>query len=319
MIRPFDLRDIPLIARLENSGTSLCNELALTHGLHPLRAALAGYLSLHTRGAHTCIACGETEAEGFAQMRLQKERGVMIHIAPSLSHASAAATWGNLLDSMAKKAGNLGLHQFIAEVPAEGVELDVLRQAGLVLYLRQDILCLASPELRPDLPGDLPSLRRAASVDTWAVQQLYYNTAPRLAQMAEVVPQVKESGPVQGYVLEEEREIMAYLEIRRGSLGAWFNIMIHPQAETCAQHVLANGLLLLGEDWNRPIYCCVRRYQEWLWEPLIALGFEPFTSSAVLVKRLVVPATEPSPARTAALEAHAQMASPITRAASGNE
>ena len=37
------------------------------------------------------------------------------------------------------------------------------------------------------------------------------------------------------------------------------------------------------------MYCCVRRYQEWLWRPLESLGFELFGSMAVMVKRLVVP------------------------------
>ncbi len=313
MIRLFNLRDIPLVARLENSGVPLCNELALVHGLHPLRLALTGYFSLHRREIHTCVAPGGAAPAGFAQMRSRGERGVMMHIAPSLSVREAESTWCALLDNMAATAGAHGLQHFIAEAPPDGAELDVLRRAGFVVYLRQDVLWLVRRKMA--LTANPPLLREATPLDTWAVQQLYYNTVPRLAQLAETAPCIQPSGAMHDYVLEEAGEVTAYLQIRRGPGGAWFNVMIHPQAETCAQQVLEYGLVLLGEPWHEPVYCCVRRYQEWLWEPLLALEFKPFISSVVLVKRLVAPIAEPEPSLSAALEAHAHVTSPVARAA----
>lgn len=292
----------------------LCNELALTRGKHSLRSALTGYFSLYRRGAHTCVAFGQGTSEGFAQMRSQGERGVMTCIAPPLSCADAAVTWEHLLDAMAQIAGHLGLQQLVAEAPDDGAELDVLRRAGFSVYLRQDILRLPSPRAE-SVTGSL-SLREAASLDAWAIQQLYYNTTPRLAQLAEAMPSLRRSGVARGYVLVEDGELTAYLEIRCGPVGAWFNVMIHPEAETCAQQVLAQGLGLLGAQWDKPVYCCVRRYQEWLWDPLLALGFEPFISSLMLVKRLVVPVTEPTLAP--ALEAH-KFTSPAVRSATSDK
>lgn len=315
MVRLFDLRDISLVARLENKGGPLCSELALARGLYPLQSALAGYLSLHRRGAYTSIAFGGAGPEGFTQMRLRRECGVLTYIAPRLTYAGAGSTWFDLLEAMSATAGRLGLHYVVAEAPAEGAELAVLRQAGFALYLRQDILRLAP---RVELPAQPARLRPAVSDDAWAIQQLYYNTAPRLAQLVEAFPQAGLSRAVRGYVLEEAGEVMAYLQVHRGPLGAWFDVMIHPQAETSARHVLAHGLLALGEDWSKPVYCCVRRYQEWLREPLMALGFESFASSVVLGKRLVVPVAESELARVAALETH-HVTSPVVRAARPDE
>jgi hypothetical protein len=315
MIHPFYLQDIPLLTRLGNGGTSLCNELALTHGQHPLRSALTGYFSLYRRGVHTCVTSEQEGHEGFAQMRPQGERGVMTCIAPLLSGGDAAATWGHLLDAMAEMAGRLGLQQLVAEAPDEGAELETLRRAGFSVYLRQDILRLASPGAEP-AAGSL-SLREATPLDAWAIQQLYYNITPRLAQLAEAMPPHWRSGVAREYVLVEDGELTAHLEIQCGSKGAWFNVMIHPEAETCARQVLAQGLALLGKPWDKPVYGCVRRYQEWLRDPLMALGFEPFISSTVLVKRLVVPVVEP--ALSPALEAQAKFTSPAVRSATSDK
>jgi len=121
---------------------------------------------------------------------------------------------------------------------------------------------------------------------------LYLNIAPKLAQQAEVPPHVHHSSAARGYVLEEGGEVSAYLDVRSGPAGALLSAIIHPQAESCAQSIIAQGIALLGERKSLPVHWCVRRYQEWLWGPLQALGFEPLTSAAVMVKRLVVPAAE---------------------------
>lgn len=318
MVHSFDLRDIPLVTRLEGKGTPLCNELALTRGVHPLRAALAGYVALRKHRTHTCVAAGEAGLEGFAQMKLHPpgEHGFLTYLAPALTTQTASSVWSCLLDALVVRGGELGVQQLIAEVADEGVELDALRQAGFAVYNRQDILRRAPTAVLPELPpGDLPALRPATPTDTWAVQQLYYNTVPRLAQLAESVPSIGQAS----YVLAEAGELMAYLDMRAGPLGVWLGVMIHPQAEAYARHVLRYGLKLAAErHGGKPVYCCVRRYQEWVREPLLALGFEPFIASVVLVKRLVAPAAEPERAPAHALEARAKIVSPLTRIIAAN-
>jgi hypothetical protein len=298
MIRPFDLRDVSLIAQLENQGTPLFSELALTRGTRPLQSALTGFLSLHNRGDYTVVS---PDSGGFAQMRPRANvpRAIATFIAPGLAAGNGMAdVWTQLLESLATTAGELGLQQLVAEVPDVGPEITVLHRAGFAIMLHQDILRFkAGSSVEP--PG-APSLRPCVEADTWGTQQLYLNTAPRLAQQAEALPRPHRTGATRSYVLEENGEVMAYLEIRRGASGAWLNTIIHPQAEQHARGVIALGLARLGRRWSAPVYCCVRRYQDWLGHPLQSLGFEPFCSTAVMVKRLVVPVVEPERVPSAA-------------------
>jgi hypothetical protein len=311
MIRPFDLRDVSLVAQLENQGTPLYSELALTRGTRPLQSALTGFFSLHNRGDYTFVS--PDSPGGFAQMRRRATapRAIVTFIAPGLAAGNEVAdVWTQLLESLATAAGELTLQQLVAEVPEEGPEITVLHRAGFAIMLRQDILRFkADSAVEP--PSDT-SLRPCVETDAWGIQQLYLNTAPRLAQQAEVLPRPHRSGATRSYVLEENGEVMAYLEIRRGASGAWLNTVVHPQAEQHARDVIALGLARLGRRWSAPVYCCVRRYQDWLGHPLQSLGFEAFSSTAVMVKRLVVPVVEPERAPSAAsVLVHSKVTTPV--------
>ncbi len=308
MIRPFDLLDVPLIAQLENQGTPLSSD-ALTRGTRPLQAALANFFSLRSRGEYTLVM--PNRPAGFAQMRPRKTapRAILTYIAPGLDAGNGVAeVWAQLLESLATTAGELGLHHLVAEVLEDSAEVSVLHRAGFAIFLRQDILRLKGEATV--LPCQEPALRPCVDSDLWGIQQLYLNTVPRLAQQAQVPPHIHHSSAARGYVLEEGGEVMAYLEIRRGAAGALFNTILHPQAEQHARSLIAQGLTLLGARWSLPVYCCVRRYQEWLWEPLEALGFELFSSTAVMVKRLVVPAAETERVPTPVL-VHSKMTTPV--------
>jgi len=299
MIRPFDLLDVPLLAQLESQGTPLFSEYALTRKTRPIQAALAGFFSLNSRGVYTVVA--PNPPAGFAQMRTRATgpRAIVTFIAPGLAAGNETAdVWAQLLEALEVAAGEMGLHRLVAEAPEDGPEVTALRRAGLAVLLRQDILRRKTDSL-VESPDEF-ALRPCTDLDNWGIQQLYTNTAPQLAQQAEMPPRAHHSGPLRGYVLEEGGEVIAYLEIRRGPAGAWFNTFVHPQAEQYARRVIACGLTLLGPRWSAPVYCCARRYQEWLREPLQSLGFELFNSTAMMVKRLVVPAAEPERAPSAA-------------------
>jgi len=291
MIRSFDLLDVPLVAQLESQGTPLSSD-ALTRGTRPLYAALANFFSLHSRGEYTLVM--PNRPPGFAQMRPRKTapRAAVTYIAPGLAAGNGVAElWAQLLESLAAAAGELGLQQLVAEVPEDSHEVTALHRAGFAIFLRQDILRLKGKIIVQ--PPNGITLRLCTDADLPEVQQLYLNTVPRLAQQAEVPPHIHHSGTARGYVMEEGSEAVAHLEVRRGAAGALFNTIIHPQAEQHAREIVAQGLTLLGPQWSLPVYCCVRRYQEWLWDPLASLGFELCSSTAVMVKRLVVPIAEP--------------------------
>ena len=305
MIRTFDLRDLALVSQIENQGTPLYAELALTRHPRPLQSALAGFFSLSGHGLRTYVLREDNDASklcGLIQLRDRRDRkfSAITFVAPAVQvNHHSHEIWEHLLDHAAVQTGKLGVHHIIAEVPDESAAIEVLHRAGYAIYVRQDIYWLDRPR---DTVLAEPLLRACQSSDEWGVHQLYHNILPRLAQLADGAPRMYRSGAVRGYVLEDRQEITAYLQVRRGPDGAWFSLLVHPKAEARAAAIVEYGLSLFGSNWNAPIYCGVRRYQEWLSRPLESLGFEAHSSTVIMVKHLVSMIQEPETAKVPALE-----------------
>ncbi len=305
MIRTFDLRDLALVSQIENQGTPLYAELALTRHPRPLQSALAGFFSLSGHGLRTYVLRednDECKLCGVIQLRDRRDRkySIITFVAPAVQvNHHTRDIWERLLDHAAAQTGKLGVQHIVAEVPDESETIEVLHRAGYAIYVRQDIYRLSQPR---DTVLAEPLLRACQSSDEWGVHQLYHNTVPRLAQLTDGAPRMYRSGAVRGYVLEDQQEVAAYLQVRRGPDGAWFNLLVHPRAEARAAAILEYGLSLFGPNWNAPIYCGVRRYQEWLSHPLKSLGFEPYGSTVIMVKHLVSLIQEPEAAMTPGLE-----------------
>ena len=302
MIRTFDLRDVALVSQIENQGTPLYAEWALTRHPRPLQSALAGFFSLSGHGLRTYVLRednDECKLCGLIQLRDRRDRkfSAITFIAPAAQ--VMPDVWERLLDYAAAQTGKLGVQHIVAEVPDESEAVEVLHHAGYAIYVRQDIYRLSRAR---DTVLAEPLLRACQSNDEWGVHQLYHNIVPRLAQLADSAPRMYRSGAVRGYVLEDQQEIVAYLQVRRGPDGAWFNLLVHPRAEARAAAIVEYGLSLFGSTWNAPIYCGVRRYQEWLSHPLESLGFEQHGSTVVMVKHLVNLIQEPEAAKVPGLE-----------------
>ena len=290
MIRTFDLRDLALVSQIENQGAPLYAELALTRHPRPWQSALAGFFSLSGHGLRTYVLREDNDECkwcGLIQVRDRRDRkfSIITFIAPAVQvNHHTHEIWDRLLEYVAAQTGKLGVQHIIAEVPDESEAIEVLRRAGYAIYVRQDIYRLGRPR---DTVLAEPLLRACQSGDEWGVHQLYHNTVPRLAQLADGAPRIYRSGAVRGYVLEDQQEIAAYLQVRRGPDGAWFSLLVHPRAEERATAIIEYGLSLFGSNWNAPIYCGVRRYQEWLSHPLESLGFAHHGSTVIMVKHLV--------------------------------
>ena len=290
MIRTFDLRDVALVSQIESQGTPLYAELALTRHPRPLQAALAGFFSLSGHGLRTYVLredFDESKLGGLVQLRDRADRkySIVTFIAPAVQvNHHTHEIWSRLLDHAAVQTGKLGVHHLVVEVPEDSEAIEVLHRAGFAIYVRQDIYRLTKTR---DTVLAEPLLRVCQPGDEWGVHQLYHNTVPRLAQLADGAPRMYRSGAVRGYVLEDDQEITAYLQVRRGPDGAWFNLLVHPRAEARAAAIVEHGLSQFGDNWTAPVYCGVRRYQEWLSRPLEGLGFEHYGSTVIMVKHLV--------------------------------
>lgn len=319
MIRPFNLRDLPLVHRLSELGVSLHTESALTKNLHPTRGALfslvggdfptyvwksdknglAGFIQLYLEeeSAHAHILYLSSTSDGHIAAETNGVTGAEGQVERPYQVNENA--WLPLLDQAVIEAGQRGIHSLVAEVDEVSEELPVLRRAGFVVYTRQDVWMLNPGEVvKPD--KEITILRPRQAEDDWDIQLLYANTVPRLVQLVEPMPPLQEGT---GWVLHEENELAAFVHIHVGPLGTWLRLFIHPSAEAQAEQIITAVVRQNLAAAARPIYCCVRRYQSWVQHALERSGFTLWGSQAVMVKHIVQKATKPLTDLSTALEA----------------
>ena len=325
MGKPLDVRDLLVVSRLQNQGMPLGLEEALTQTYRPLLAALVGYLPIEGIGVFTYV-CDEVEEsqrmKGFAQVRTRKggSEANVVYLTPSPSAAGDAKTlWCRLLEKLCLEAGEQGIHRIFARLPEDGPEVEAFQQVGFSIYTREDVFRLV--QIPPDLVHP-KTVRPQQPTDSWGLQGLYADVAPRLVQRAENIT-VREwettSGPWprqarrEGYVLEDKGEIIGYLRIRQGQTGHWLEMLLHPQAYERADELVEQSLSLLTEYPPRPIYCCVRRYQGGLRAPLEARGLHQFASQCVMMKYTAVLIKKPALKLIPTLEKRAEAVTPMMK------
>lgn len=327
MSKSLDVRDLFLVSKLQNQGTLLNPEEALTQTYRPLLAALAGCLPLQGIGVRTYV-CDEVEENrrmaGFAQVRLRRgsPKADVVYLTPSLSAAEEAKTiWCRLLECLCREAGEQGIQRVFAHPPEDGPEVEAFHQVGFSIYAREDIFRLA--QMPPDWAhSGRGTMRSQQPADNWGLQGLYAAVVPRLVQQAENITTSEwEATPGlwlrqarrEGYVLENKREIIGYLRIRQGQTGHWLEMLLHPQAHERADELIEQSLSLLAEYPPHPIYCCLRRYQGGLRVPLEAEGFQLFASQCVMVKHTTVRVKKPVLKLVPALDKRAEAATPMMK------
>ncbi len=321
MIRPFHLRDLPLVHRLSEHGVALHSESALINQVHPLRGAL---FNLFMGGDYPTFVWRAEEGPdaGFVQLQLREgsQSGYILFISATAGagdeDGSAGASinkevWLSLLDQAIIEVGQRGVHSLVAEVDETGPELPVLRRAGFAVYTRQDIWVLEKDTNMP-VPNDKrPFLQQRRGEDDWDIQLLYANTVPRLVQLVEPMPPL-EIG--QSWVLREGSELTACIHAHRGEAATWLRFFIHPNAEARAEEIIHATLNLHAPKANHPLFCSVPRYQSWLQNSLQRSGFALWSSHAVMVKHTVQHLRRPLPELTAVLESQGiTTSSPIIR------
>lgn len=301
MARPFHLRDLPLLHRLGEQGTSLHTEPALTKNLHPVRGAL---LSLFGGDYPTYVWKAEKGIEGFVQLYLETgSHHAHIHFLGSslqvdvaeLENGRVASNgngqtappdqeriWLPLLDHAVVESGRHGIHSLVAEVDETSDKLSLLRRAGFAVYTRQDIWVIEQANLEVQEATNILSPR--LNSDDWEIQLLYANTVPRLVQLVESIPAISTGT---GWVLREDNEITALAHVQTGSQATWMRLFIHPNAEIRIDDIIRSALQMKPPTPEHPVYCCVRRYQSWVQTALHRMGFRHWGSQAVMVKHTV--------------------------------
>lgn len=287
MIRPFTLRDIPLVHSLSEQGMVFHTESALTHDVSPLREALVNMLIGSQYPTYVWKGDGDEEgAAGFAQLR-QAEDESHAHIiclgSTGKDEMLDEDSWLPFLEQLTGEAGRQGIQSLIAEVNELGNELPMLRKAGFAVYTRQDIWACHNDAIARTHKTHL-HFAPAKATDEWDIHLLYANLVPRLIQLVEPVPPNLD----QAWVLRNKQDdLVAFVHFNEGTAAIWLRVFVHPEAQENGEDIIAAILNIKPPSKNQPLYCAVRRYQSWLQTPLEQLGFVYGGSQALMVKHTV--------------------------------
>jgi hypothetical protein len=279
-VRAVTLVDIPLVRRLSETGIVLDSELTYTQdGSHNSRLFT---LFLPSRGIHTMVARAEKrQIVGQFRMRSDVTFAHIAYIAPALEEGENDTLWLYILDAMAAEAGRKGAHMLTAEVDESAVLFKTLRLASYAIYARQEIWRML-PEDRPaDVRADEIDVTETTEADLQGIHLLYGNIVPRLVQQITHLPGVGE-----GYVYRTEERVEGYVGVAVGKIGVYLTPHLHPDVFSEAPDIIRAVMRRVARNHKLPIYVRVRRYQDWLDDVLIDLGFELCARQAVMVKHI---------------------------------
>jgi hypothetical protein len=117
-------------------------------------------------------------------------------------------------------------------------------------------------------------------------------------------------GRLDGYVYYREGQLLAYADVRRGSHGIWLQPFVDLDAEPFDE-ILFELLGKLRPRARRPLYICLRSYQDWLEGALLDLEAMAGPRQAVMAKRTVLPLKVEDTRRVPAVGRRAEPTTPI--------
>ena len=268
-IRPFSWRDLPLLNSYRHQGLFLDSSRLLIHGtaLVPMGAFLT-FLGPATRIYTYRVDNNQPEGRpllGQVTYRASDTYARLSFLAPedNINLADLSA----LSDHMSAELGAQGAFHLLADVNESSTVFQSLHRAGFAIYGRQRIWRIDSPS--PAEPETL-NWRESTSQDTIGLRSLYCNVVPGLVQQVEPFPKKN----VRGFVLYQNGELRAFVEVKSGRYGVWAQPFVHPDAEGFQQQLL-QLLQNLPHRSGRPIFVCIRSYQAWLESAIAEMGGQP--------------------------------------------
>ena len=286
---PVRLVDLPLVTRLLESALPLDSEMACTGTLDLRTAALVSRFLLPQRSVCTLLARrGETQVVGQFRMN-QAQRARIVAIAPGLAPRADNSAWLALLDAMTAAAGRRGAQLLSAEVDEHEALFETMRIAGFSIYARQEIW-QRQPEEMPRLTMDAVDLTVEQARDAHGIQLLVGNIVPRLVQ-----PIAAPSAQSVGLVYRKQERVEGYVAVSEGRNGIYLMPCLHPDVFSEAAAILAAAIDHARRSSARvPVYVAVRRYQDWLEDALVDLGFVPWTRQAVMLRHIAAGVRQPA-------------------------
>jgi len=318
-VRPFGLRHVMLVRRLQNQGTLLDLEQALTRPRAALWSALLGQGSLAEGPVSTFVLPAAREAPdtgGFAQARLRPggDEADVVFLAPSLGRQEAEEIWRSLLAGMVASLAHHRVQRVFARLSDELEAARLFLEAGFMLYTREDVFLL---EQMPAEEAPRGLLKPAGEEARWGIARLYAAATPQVVRAAEGMGNAaagagmcRVAGGAQSFVWNKGGEIAACVRLVSGPQGHWMHVLIHPDEAARAEEILRDALSHLPKEGAGRVFCSVRAYQAHLRGPLQDIGFRFLTGQSVLVRQNAIPVKVAEPRRAPALEKRAEAHTP---------
>jgi hypothetical protein len=312
VIRPFGLRDMLAVRKLQRSGVWL----DLFHYLLLRRSALTTAFIAPVPWVGTGVASYVCEVDGniqgFIQLlrRAGRHEADVVFLAPDID-LHATTTWTELLTYCIQDAGQHDIRRLFASLPVDSAAIDVMAALGFASYAHEDVFELSRPT-----PGAAPQdgvvMRPRQPDDVWWLRRLYSIYTPLPVQHSEGLSDGAGATELplawwelthqQSYVLYDGDDICGGVQLISGRGGHW--LLLHGDPGNGKQMAALVQQGLQAADGRRRVYSAVRDYQGGLRATLQDAGFQPVARRRRLVKHLVVRvrAADPIPVAGMAVE-----------------
>ncbi len=296
MIRTFRLRDWGRLRRLSDNSVPLNASTILTFPTTPVRGAV-GYRLLRRNFPTFIWKNANGGAQAFVQVYLcadrQKahvlwvgssvgKRGNKLHKLDNQTETTAhQQIWQSLFDELGVYLARYGVHNLIVEAREDSAEAAILRDIGFAKYSRQEIFKLESWEATSNSAAKLFSPRR--KTDDWDIELLYAHTVPNMIRLIEPHPPLTSDS----WVHYEDGDLTAFASHKSGRAADWLQLQVKLEAKVSADQLVRDVVIFKPPSKERPLYCNVRQYQDWLGQALLNNGFRPIGSQVVMVRHTV--------------------------------
>jgi len=239
-------------------------------------------LLLPYRGVYTMVTRTENQqVAGQFRLRQNDAYAQITYVAPAPQEGEDDSAWLHLLDAMAAEAGKRGAHLLSAEVEESAPLFKTMRIASYAIYARQEIWCRAPEDAAVYEPRHAVELTNTTEDDLAGIYLLYGNIVPKLVQPVTELP-----GEGEGFVYRRDDRVEGYIGVVDGKMGVYLTPHLHPDVFSEAPAVIAAAIAKVERSGKVPVFVRVRRYQDWLDDALVELGFTICARQAVMVKHI---------------------------------
>jgi hypothetical protein len=124
-------------------------------------------------------------------------------------------------------------------------------------------------------------MRQRSTKDDWYIELLYAHIVPNMMRLIEPHPPIGEDSWV---LFVNDTELAAYAHIQEGSAASWLRLFIKMDDSADADQIVQDTVTFKPPSADKPLYACVRQYQDWLQNALRRNDFTHFDSQVVMVR-----------------------------------